>query len=124
MGQLYRHTPGEVSPAAAQAVAGMRPAFVTAFRWTAGPGSGILAARAWEAWRQRLLALGGLGGAEESAYQAAVTELNTRPRYAVYLWLSQGRVRRATRRASAAAALVRAREGIEAKTSPCGEMRA
>jgi hypothetical protein len=105
MGTLHRNTPEGAAPDAALAVEGMRPAFVAAFRWSAGPGSAALAARAWAIWRGQLLGLHGLRAAEESAYQAALTDLNARAWYAVYPWLNDGRLRRAARRASAAATL-------------------
>ena len=95
--------PDELTPSAEQAVDGMRQVFLDAFRFTAGPGSACLAARAWRAWRARLLDLHGLPVAEVHAYRAASTELNGRARYAVMLWVTEGRLRRAARRASRAA---------------------
>jgi len=103
MGSLRDRTPEELTPSSSEAVDGMRRAFIGAFRATAGPGSAPIAQRAWTSWRARLLGRHGLDAAEGSAYNAALAELTSRGHYAVFVWVTAARLRRATSRASAAA---------------------
>lgn len=103
MDSLRDKTPEELTPNAFEAVDGMRRAFMKAFRATAGPGSKPIARRAWTNWRARLLRAQGVDAAEASAYSAALAELTDRGHYAFLIWLTAGRLRRATSRASAAA---------------------
>lgn len=102
---LRRYSPEELTPGPEEAVDGMRETFIGAFRFTLGPGSAALATHAWAAWRCHLLAGDGVVVAEESAYAAASSELNSKLRYSVYMWVSEGRLRRAARRATAVATL-------------------
>jgi hypothetical protein len=106
MDSLRNATPEELTPSADQAVDGMRSSFVAAYRRAAGPGSRPIARIAWAAWRQGLLGAEGLDVAAQLAYGAAVAEVTTRGRYAVFFWVTAARLRRATARASAAASTI------------------
>ncbi|HSP36925.1 MAG TPA: hypothetical protein VLR26_04145 [Frankiaceae bacterium] len=97
----------QLTPTPATAVDGMRSVYISAFRGTAGPGSGQLAQLAWASWSRCLLDGSGLRRASRRAEEAATAAIRLHVRPITRIWVTPGQVRAAARYASRTAASCR-----------------